>query len=83
MAGTKTDEGRARRVKLYKTVCDSFAANGYPPRSTELSAATGMAHTTMLWHLHSLRDQGYVTFVDKDISRTLRPVRRKNPEDIQ
>lgn len=84
MAGYKTDTGRARRAKLYETIRDSYAANGYPPRTTDLAKATGMAHTTMLWHMRSLREQGFLTFTDGDITRTLRPVtRRKDPKDIK
>jgi hypothetical protein len=82
MTGTKTQEGRNRRVRIFQAIRDSYEADGYPPRTTELAEQTGYAHTTMLWHMRSLRDQGFLLFTDGDVTRTLRPVKDKDSSDI-
>lgn len=83
MAGVKTDEGRAQRVKVFDFVSEWIKSNGYPPRTQDICAALEMPYTTALWHLRSLRDQKALRFEDGAIGRTMRVGRAVKREAIE
>lgn len=74
MAGVKLDQGRALRVQLVEFLRTYQRKHGYLPSINEMSAELGISRTASVWHLASLRSQGYVTYVDGDTPRTLRLV---------
>lgn len=83
MAGVKTDEGRAARVKVFDFVSTWIKDKGYPPRTQDICTGVDMPYTTALWHLRSLRDQKALRFEDGAIGRTMRVGRGVKREAIE
>jgi DNA-binding transcriptional ArsR family regulator len=74
--GTYSPEGLAVRRQILGTLKDLTETKGYPPSGTELQKVIGGSFSRVQWHLRILRDQGYVTFEDGKIGRTLRRTRK-------
>ena len=48
--------------------------NGYQPTIADMATGLDMRCTTVIWHLHALRDEGRITYVDTHVVRSLQPV---------
>lgn len=72
MAGVKTRTGRMSREGLMTFIREFEDENHYLPNIAEMSRATGIFRTAVVWHLDKLREEGVVTFVDGNLARTLR-----------
>jgi len=78
--GTYAPAGLLVRRQILSAIKELSEENGYPPSGAELQRVIGGSFSRMQWHLRILRDEGYVTFEDGKIGRTLRRT-RKDPDN--
>ena len=69
--------GRGRRVAILGFIRQHTKDQGYEPSVTTICERLDMPRATLMWHLISLREQGFVRFDTKDVSQTLRVTRKR------
>lgn len=74
--GAYSPEGLLARKAILSEIKSFSDEHGYSPSAAELAVILGGSFSRMQWHLRILRDQGYVTFEDGKIGRTLRRTRK-------
>ena len=68
--GVKQEAGRERREVILDELRKAKRELGFVPSLRDLSARTGVPLTSLMYHLDSLRDQGYVTWVEGHRARS-------------
>lgn len=76
MGRSKGADGLAARVSIMDWMAAYRAERGFYPTQTEIIEGLGMSKGAFLWHLNSLVEQGFVTYLRKDFARTVRLSRR-------
>jgi DNA-binding IclR family transcriptional regulator len=64
MPKPKQEEGRRQRVAIISFIREFKRKHGYMPTNADIVKGAGIPDATLRWHLHSLRDQGFVSWVD-------------------
>jgi hypothetical protein len=72
MAGTRQPDGDAHRAALLKFITDFQHDRHFMPSIKEMSEATGLARTAIVWHLEKLRESKKVDYDDGNLARSLR-----------
>jgi len=80
MPATKTDAGREKRQSMLTALQGHFAKDGYAPALLELARELDMPNSTARFHLESLRRQGFVTYADGAVSRSMKLTRKAKAE---
>ena len=81
--GVMTDEGREQRARLVQYLRDHQRSKGYLPSVREMCEELGATRPTIMWHLDKLRDQGFVSYTNGHIARSLRVAKGRHVSRLE
>jgi predicted ArsR family transcriptional regulator len=76
MPAKTTEAGREKRQAMLAALQGHFDKEGYAPAFQELARELDMASSTARFHLENLRKQGFVTYADGAVSRSMKLSRK-------
>lgn len=70
--GSYTPDGRQRRVDVLNAIQEITRDQKYPPTAAQIARTIDLSFSGVQYNLRVLRQQGYVSYVDGGIGRTLK-----------